>query len=133
MSPRWRIRTSSLNENRRERKCIWPPCAAERHLDDALHVLLQCPHFAAHRPTYLQRVNVALGSIGHSLADLGTATRQTSFLLGSLVTPFLTIEEDHPGIYQEVLTATATFLRVVYSFRWKYRRGPQGPGPQGPK
>ena len=61
----------------RERKCIWPPCAAERHLDDALHVLLQCPHFAAHRPTYLQRVNVALGSIGHSLADLGTPAAST--------------------------------------------------------
>ena len=90
-------------------------------MDTATHLLLHCPHFATHRPDYLRRVNAALGAIGHSLADLGTPARQTSFLLGSLVSPFLSIEDDHPGTYREILHHTAQFLRLVHSFRWKHR------------
>ena len=66
-------------------------------------------------------MNAALGAIGHSLADLGTPARQTSFLLGSLVSPFLSIEDDHPGTYREILHHTAHFLPLVHWFRWKHR------------
>ena len=88
-------------------------------LADAAHVL--CPHFATQRRQYLARVNAILASIGFSLDDLQTRARQTSFLLGSLLLPLLQIEEDHPGIYAEILSETGAFLRHVYSYRWKHR------------
>ena len=107
----------------RKRGCIWPPCThgQKRVPDDAAHVLLDCPHFAAQRRQYLARVNAILASIGFSLDDLQTRARQTSFLLGSLLLPLLQIEEDHPGTYAEVLSETGAFLRHVYSYRWKHR------------
>ena len=69
----------------------------------------------------IARVNAILASIGFSLDDLQTRARQTSFLLGSLLLPLLQIEEDHPGIYAEILSETGAFLRHVYSYRWKHR------------
>jgi hypothetical protein len=107
----------------RERGCIWPPCThgQMRVPDDAAHVLFDCPHFAPQRRQYLARVNAILASIGFSLDDLQTRTRQTSFLLGSLLMPLLLIEENHPGTYAEILGETGAFLRHVYSYRWKHR------------
>ena len=119
----------------RRRCCIWIHCTDSGPVDDAIHVFFECPHMAQHRAALLADVNALLAAIGFQLTDFGSRRRQLSFLLGLLVTPVLSINDDHPGVYAGVLRCTAAFLRALHTRRWRYRHRPNdgasAPGPPG--
>ena len=64
------------------------------------------------------RVDTLLSGIGASLEAIGPRSLQISFLLGSLVPPFLLIETDRPGLYARILQEVAWFLHELYRLRW---------------
>ena len=64
------------------------------------------------------RVNALLTEVDASLDAIGPRTLQVSFLLGSLVPPFLLIETDRPGLYARILREVAWFLSELHRLRW---------------
>ena len=106
------------------RTCVWPHCAnpppglAEQPVDDALHIFFHCPHLEPASSQMRYRVDTLLGEVGGKLTDIGPTSLQVSFLLGSLVPPFLEIEGDRPGLYTRILRETAWFLGEVHYLRW---------------
>ena len=62
----------------RSRCCIWLACANPGPVDDAIHVLFECPHMAQQRKSLLQAVNAQLSVTGLALADLGSRQRQAA-------------------------------------------------------
>ena len=112
-------------QNYHRRYCVWSEC--DHAIDDTAHVLLHCPLHKHARRRLLSAANAALLPLGTSLHELGSDLQISRFLLGSPPVFMANVMAESTTAYRDVLRATATFLRAVYTTRWVH---PQQNGQQ---
>ena len=112
----------------RGRYCVMPCCDGRGLLDDAIHILLQCPWHRRERRELFGAVNAQLGAAVRldgatsgvrRLEDLAGDHMRIRLLLGA---PDLEhLQSPDSRRYQRILQAVSTFLRAVYRERWVER------------